>query len=313
MLHLTSETSLAGQNGSRQSKHQARSCLCLGGCVGDQRGPGTDLMLGGDAANEAVMLRRLGIISTLCALVGEDEIGLRLRELLNQAGVNTDYLRTTRHYRTTISKVLLDAGGDRTFKVSGEAHRHLQKSDLPQNLLDDLDALSLGSLFTLQDLETDGLSGLLKAARRRHILTFADTTRNRNHRSLADIHPILSQLDYFLPSFDDVRNEFGSLQPEALCRLFVSQGCRHVILKMGAEGALGYDGRRFFPVPAYPAVQIDAAGAGDTFCAAFIASILKGLTLEAAIQNGAYAGARAVECVGAHAAKLDPLALPHPF
>lgn len=51
-------------------------------------------------------------------------------------------------------------------------------------------------------------------------------------------------------------------------------------------------------IPAFPAVERDATGAGDCFLAGLAAGLWRGLPLERAARLGAWCGARAVEAVG---------------
>lgn len=72
-----------------------------------------------------------------------------------------------------------------------------------------------------------------------------------------------------------------------------------VALKLGADGALiAAAGARPVHVPAAPSVVRDTTGAGDAFCAGFLAAWLTGTGLETAAASGARAAARAVATLG---------------
>jgi len=48
-------------------------------------------------------------------------------------------------------------------------------------------------------------------------------------------------------------------------------GAKMVLIKKGEHGSLFYNGRYFFPLPAYPAERVvDPTGAGDTFAGGFM-------------------------------------------
>ena len=66
-------------------------------------------------------------------------------------------------------------------------------------------------------------------------------------------------------------------------RAIKAMGVGHVIITMGAKGALIYDGEQFIHIPALKAVCVDTTGAGDAFNGAFAAAMAKG---ESIIQAG---------------------------
>lgn len=59
-------------------------------------------------------------------------------------------------------------------------------------------------------------------------------------------------------------------------RAIKAKGVGHVIITMGAKGALIYDGEQFIHIPALKAVCVDTTGAGDAFNGAFAAAMAKG-------------------------------------
>jgi sugar/nucleoside kinase (ribokinase family) len=63
-------------------------------------------------------------------------------------------------------------------------------------------------------------------------------------------------------------------------------------------------------VPAVPAEEVDADGAGDAFAGGFIAATLSGADLLQAASAGARAAAESIAVVGPMQAELTPLAAP---
>jgi 1D-myo-inositol 3-kinase len=70
------------------------------------------------------------------------------------------------------------------------------------------------------------------------------------------------------------------------------------IVTDGARGCVVLCGDRELSVPAYPAEEKDATGAGDCFLAGVGAGLARGLPIEEAARLGSLCGARAVEHVG---------------
>ena len=88
--------------------------------------------------------------------------------------------------------------------------------------------------------------------------------------------------------------------PEALAAALLALGPSLVALKLGARGSLGLErGASPVVVPGLTVpVVVDPVGAGDAFCAGFIAARLDGLGLADALAWGNACGAAAVAAEG---------------
>ncbi len=79
---------------------------------------------------------------------------------------------------------------------------------------------------------------------------------------------------------------------------FLDRGARWVVLKDGAAGCCGTDGRTAVDQPAFVAHPVDPVGAGDAFAAGFLSAHLRGADLADALRQGAAVGALAVAATG---------------
>ncbi len=73
----------------------------------------------------------------------------------------------------------------------------------------------------------------------------------------------------------------------------------HVVVTLGADGALVATGGKIEHLPALQVEAVDPIGAGDTFCAALAVSILEGNSLLLAARFASQAAAHATEAIGA--------------
>lgn len=146
--------------------------LCFGSCVLDLYADGQKPAVGGDAANQAILLSKLGFSTACSARLGQDQEADLILAQLQAHNVKIDWLRRHAGEITTHSRIQLDAQGERRFTVTGEAHRHFTLADFPMEALPSLRALSLGSLFTLHELEISGMELIFSRAR---ILAFRFT------------------------------------------------------------------------------------------------------------------------------------------
>jgi len=92
----------------------------------------------------------------------------------------------------------------------------------------------------------------------------------------AAILDLVSQVDVFMPSADEVRRLIGARDPAEAARYFASLGPRVVVIKLGADGCLVHDAAsgEVFRAGCAPGAVVDTTGAGDALCSAFVACML---------------------------------------
>ena len=119
------------------------------------------------------------------------------------------------------------------------------------------------------------------------------------------IQEILSQVDVFLPSDQEVRSLLGSdISFWQAAELFNSWGAPLVIIKVGARGVLLYDRRNGLRhlLPYHQPDDnrvIDVTGAGDAFCGGFIVGLAQSADPVRAAQMGLVSASLAIEGYGA--------------
>jgi sugar/nucleoside kinase (ribokinase family) len=75
----------------------------------------------------------------------------------------------------------------------------------------------------------------------------------------------------------------GYKEARAAARQLCDWGVKEILLTFGSLGSLIYDGRHFYPIPAYkPRQVVDATGCGDTYMAGYLYKRAKGATIEEA-------------------------------
>jgi len=86
-----------------------------------------------------------------------------------------------------------------------------------------------------------------------------------------------------------------------------SFGPEIVLVTRGEQGAILYDGNKFYHQPIVPIKKIvDTLGAGDAFLASFMVDYLSEISLEIALENAAKSAAKTCSFYGAfgHGAEL---------
>jgi len=267
------------------------------------------MQLGGDAANEAAALCRLGHPAALVDPVGDDGAGAFVISELERAGVDTRWMRRAPGVDTGINVVLVGPDGERRFITSRTGSlRRLTLADALPALespgLAGARVCCLASLFVSFELSPADTAELFRRARARGLTLCADATRPKHGETARDLRDALSQLDYFLPNLEEAAALTGRSDPDAAADALLDAGVRRLALKLGGRGCLIADaeGRRI--VPAVPGIRaVDTTGAGDTFAAGFIAGLLEGRSFEACARLGNAAASLCVEVVGAGAGR----------
>ncbi len=261
---------------------------------------GIAMGLGGDAANEALVLARLGHAPALISVVGRDAPGDFVCRTLSGAGVDVSAVTVREDLDTGINVVLVRPDGERSFITSQSGSlRQLSLSDILPAL--DAPAISgarvacLASLFVSPRLTLEDTAALFDILKSRGLILCADTTRPKHGETLREAGEILSRLDYFFPNLDEASALTGQKDPDAVADALLDCGVKHVALKLGGRGCLLKSPEARHLVPAIPGIRcVDTTGAGDTFAGAFIAAILEGRTFA---DCGRFANAAASLCV----------------
>ena len=263
------------------------------------------LVPGGDAVNQAITLSKFGVKAGLAACIGADDMGALLSGRLQKAGVDLSCLRVKEEEKTTVALVLIGENGERNIVAMAGAHGKMKKEDvaLPEN--PPLRALSIGSFFSCPDLEDDGLEELLKSAKAKGILTFADMSSDKRGLGFAGIARFLPEIDYFIPSLYEAEHLTGKREKAEMAQFFLAAGAKHVLIKCGEDGCYYHDGSISGMVPTVPIRPIDTTGAGDCFVASFIFRTLRGDALFEAIAFSCAAATLHTQYRGASASPLS--------
>jgi sugar/nucleoside kinase (ribokinase family) len=199
--------------------------------------------------------------------------------------------------------VLVGADGERTMITDRGANLRLAASDVPFSMLDGAALLHVTG-YTLVDPGPRAVAlGLIAEARRRGVPFSVDPG---SAAFLAGLEPgefirwTAGAVACF-PNRDEARVLTGETDPARMAGSL----CAHygaVALKLGPDGVLlaatgGHltEPERF---PARPAVVRDTTGAGDAFCAGFLAAWLRGAEAADAARAGLHAAAIAVSVLG---------------
>ncbi|MGA2803815.1 MAG: PfkB family carbohydrate kinase [Acidimicrobiales bacterium] len=267
--------------------------------VGTDTPSEVELSPGGSGANQAAWLAAL---HTPVRFVGRAGAGdaAHHRAALEQLGVEA-WLTADQEAATGTIVVLVSQDGERSMFTDRGANRGLEQVDLPARLLDDASLLHVSGYQLFEPGARSAVLELWATAREAGIPTSVDPASVAGLREVGRESFLrwTSGAQLVFPNLDEGRLLTGCEEPDAIAAV-LCETYQVVALKLGAAGALvaAADGRRF-PVAARPVDVVDSTGAGDAFCAGFLASWVCGGDLGECALHAVEAAARAASLVGA--------------
>jgi len=231
--------------------------------------------LGGNGAIAAYTLGKLGAPVRLAGAVGDDGFGEYLLARLASAGVDTSGVQVLPGIQTATTIGLINAASERLFlhvKAASDA------ADPDAVRFDGCAYFHFGSVFQMARMRA-GAAQLLDRARRAGLVTSLDTAWDPLGRWMDDFAPLCPLLDILFLNQQEARMLSGSDEPALAGPFFHQRGVPLVIVKLGADGCAISTPDGVTHVPGVPVTPIDTTGAGDCFCAGFLAALIRGVSL----------------------------------
>lgn len=268
---------------------------------------------GGSAANQAAWMGHCGLDVVFAGRVGGLDAEFHRRELA-RFGVAAR-LAVDESVSTGSIVVLVEADGERTMVTDRGANLRLAAADVPFTLLDGVALLHLTGYTLFEPGSRAVARALIAEARARGIPFTVDPGSAAFLAALApgDFIRWTEGAAVCFPNRDEAATLTGQASSAGLdeaagravnadlaaMAAALAGHYEAVALKLGPDGVLlATDGERPRRLPAHPAVVRDTTGAGDAFCAGFIAAWLGGAGLVAAAAAGAASAAAAVAILG---------------
>jgi 2-dehydro-3-deoxygluconokinase len=238
---------------------------------------------GGDTSNAAIAAARQGVRAGYVTAIGQDAAGDSFMELWREEGVDTSTVIRSGEAPTAVYFVTHDAGGHHfTFYRTGSAASRYTPRDVPEAAIAAAKILyASGISQAISTSAADAVFHAIAVAKRSGVKVAYDTNLRLRlwppARARAIIEAAIAMADMAFPSREDAEALTGLSDPDAIADHYLRLGCPLVAVKCGADGALlaTASGVRI-RVPAHRVNAVDATGAGDTFCGAFMARTVLG-------------------------------------
>ncbi|MEH8022509.1 ribokinase [Gallibacterium anatis] len=254
------------------------------------------IVYGGKGANQAVAAARLGAKVDFIACIGEDKIGLEMKQAFQKDGINTDSIATIQGETTGIAMIQVADSGENSIVISAGANAHLTTDIVDKFKQKILDADAL-----LMQLETP-LNAIIYATKIAKQAGKHTVLNPAPAKALPD--ELLAQLTMITPNETEaelltgvkVVDEQSAAQAAAV---FHQKGVAIVLITLGAKGVFISHNALQKIIPGFRVQAKDTTAAGDTFNGALVTALLEQKSLEEAIQFAHAAAAISVTRFGA--------------
>jgi ribokinase len=244
---------------------------------------------GGQAANTANAIARLGYHAAMLGRVGEDDEGRFMVDELAPA----EGRFVARGGETGRVYVLLDENGERRNLVWPGANDELSAADVPKRL--PRTRFAYFSSF-VGDGPLAAQLALLGRLPSETEIAF-DPGEIYARKGVKRFLPLLQRCSYLFATEKELEMLCGLSLPESL-DFILNAGVGLVVCKMGGRGARLVGRRVDTYVPPLPVEVVDVTGAGDLFAAGFLAGMMEGVGLEGAGRLAAWAASRGIAGLG---------------
>jgi ribokinase len=251
---------------------------------------------GGKGANQAVAAARLGAEVVLVAKVGRDMFGDQSVANYKKEGILTDCVVRDAENATGVALIMVDGQGENLISVASGANHALTPQEVEQAAqhIRSADVVMLQLEIPMSVVEYTA-----------ELAAEAGVPVILNPAPAAPLdQELLSRVTYLTPNESEAERLTGvPVKDEASAReaakKLLASGVGHVVITMGAKGALVVDAERAILVPSYKVEARDTTAAGDAFNGGLACALARGEPLDVAVREASLVGAFSVTRLGA--------------
>ncbi len=265
-----------------------------------------EFSIGGNAANNAVGARRLGINSAVVLTLGDDTIGNQIVNKLKEERVDVSYItqqsKTTSNYST-----IVNYAGERTIFSYKPPREYEFPLELP----------SVGWVYLTSMGESfkPVYEKVVAWVKKNPGVKLAFNPGSRQLRAGVEAIRDVMTVSYIIyvnrkeaEMLTGMEDSVG--KEKELLQSLSSLGPKVPIVTNGANGSFVFDGQKYVKAGVLPVDAYERTGAGDAFGAGCISALIKGKSFEEALLWGTLNSASVIGYVGAQKGLLHEEKLP---
>lgn len=245
--------------------------------------PDFALGCGGKGANQAVAAAKLGSEVLMVTKVGDDLFADNTLANFRRFGIDTRHVTRAPGRSSGVAPIFVQPDSHNSILIVKGANAALGPADIQAAEADLRDC----ALIVLQlEIALETVYAAIDCGQRLGIPVLLNPAP-----AVADLSAAhLARLDYFVPNETELALVSGLPVQDresafAAARVLASRGIRHVVVTLGAQGALYVGEEGEFSLPGQTVAAIDTTGAGDAFIGCFVHGRVQGLGLRDAMQR----------------------------
>ena len=256
---------------------------------------------GGKGANQAVAAARYGNRVVFVAKTGDDLFGAQVREQMKRDGIITDYVFVDKEHPSGVALITIDKDAENCIVVASGANMYLSPEDIDK-AADEIRSADVVLMQLECPVETVAYAARMAAQAGVPVIL---------NPAPAPVEPLSAELMQDLYLITPNRSEASRISgievtnmesAQRAAKAIYDMGPRNVIITLGSEGSLIYDGAMFMRVEALKVEAVDTTAAGDTYNGVLASVIAEGKSLIEAAGEASIAGAISVTRMGAQPA-----------
>ena len=250
----------------------------------------TEVLAVGNSANVAVGSSRLGLKNALYTVLGNDDMGEEMAQVLRREGIAADYIVFDKNKKSNLS-VVLNYKAERTILVYHEKRKY--------------------SLPKLASTRWVYFSSLGKGHDQLHypIPVYVNQTKakmgfnpgsHQLNEGLQKLRSILKVATVLFVNREEAQTLVG--KEKNIKKLMVKlhkEGPKIIVITDGPKGSYAFDGKNLYYLKIFPAPLIERTGAGDSFSTGFISALAYGKKVPEAMRWGTVNSASVIQKIGA--------------
>jgi fructokinase len=264
---------------------------------------GDEKKIGGAPLNMALRMKTLGCQVAMISCVGNDEDGKAIINQVKNLGLETDTIVISEDFPTGVVTVTLNERGSASYEINyPSAWDKIVLNDLAEKTVDNSDVLIYGSLICRDEVSRKSLEVLVKTK----AYKVFDVNLRKPHYSYEVIQHLMETADFL--KFNDeelleiaaaMDSPFLSLE-ENITFIATKTKTSGICVTRGKHGALLLWEDNLYNNDGYPVEVIDTVGAGDSFLASLITSLITEKEAQSALNFACAVGALVAAAPGAN-------------
>ena len=245
--------------------------------------PDFALGCGGKGANQAVAAAKLGSEVLMVTKVGDDLFADNTLANFRRFGIDTRHVTRAPGRSSGVAPIFVQPDSHNSILIVKGANAALGPADIQAAEADLRDC----ALIVLQlEIALETVYAAIDCGQRLGIPVLLNPAP-----AVADLSAAhLARLDYFVPNETELALVSGLPVADrdsafVAARVLAGRGIRHVVVTLGAAGALYVGEEGEFSLPGQRVAAIDTTGAGDAFIGCFAHCRVQGLGLREAMQR----------------------------